>query len=1407
MSSGASVAGAGETKSERAPSERDGGIAGDAPDSGLFAALVATPEIALDHVNWVARLLWTWVTPFVVRHTKREVQDKDLYSLHSGDLAEQLSVTLERRWREEVERRGPAAASLLRVVLWVLGPRYLLEALWKPVWFTSALLQVYCLRLIVGYMRDNEEEGRSYGEGFLLCLFITLASIGQAVSVHMIFFTSLRTGIKARSALAVMLFKKLMRLHVAALRRSTMGEITNLATNDARRVREAFIFFHFLWFGMVEILVIFVLLFIVVGPAAGFGVLCFAVLIPLQAAFGVFIARARRSALKFADERVRAMDEIFGAISVIKFFAWERRFADRVAQVRNNECRVYKRAALTKSLNSATFFSAPGIIALGVFAAYVWLEGDLDAQTAFTSVALFNLLSRSLFMVPMSSASLSEGLVSLHRIRGFLLREEIAPPPDLSLDPQQPAVEMHVADWSWETPDMDASPAAPAAPLANEVEMDSMEKARRAQPLPLTLRGVSLRVMPRELVAVVGRVGSGKSSLMSALLGEMTLCRGELTVRGRVAYVPQRPWVFNASLRENVLFGQPFEPEWYRQVLRVCALEADVAEMQAGDLSEIGEKGINLSGGQKQRVALARACYARPDVVLLDDPLAAVDQHVGRVLFEQCICGAMAHAARVLVTHQLGVLSHPAVSRIFHMADGSINSQGTYEELHAVLLQESSERKREVDEGGEDGESAVDSTPSPAPSPSPSVQVVASQSEQQRQQPQPQPQQEQQQQPQQLQQQVQHSTADHGSTASANGAEAPRAQLSPQAARKAVARKGGAGKVQRGKSYVIVKEEKRSGKVTWEVYWQYFERMGGPLIVALVFGLFALTQAARIVSDYWLVWWSRKQFGLSNESFAGGYGALIVTVILLSLLRAISLIYSMVDAGNSLHDSMLRAVLAAPLRFFQENPIGRILNRFSGDMNTIDEMLPQFTLNFFQTTFVILGTIATTASVVPVLLAPLVLLVFVFRHFYLMYLASSNELRRLEALSTSPLFAHFAASAQGLESVRAFRLVGRFCARFVDLLDASNRPFFLNACVQRWLGVRLDLITTTVVCATAVFVVSFKESLNAGLAGVAIASSLLMAGLFQFGVRQAAEAETAMTAVERALAYVALRREGGERAPPQQVPADWPARGEVEFRGVTMRYREDLDPALRSVCFRVAPREKVGVVGRTGSGKSSLLQVLFRTAEYEKGEVLIDGLEIGRVALSDLRSRISVIPQDPMLFKGTLRSNLDPFEDYTDEDVWTCLERICLRDFVRALPSQLQHMVDEGGANLSVGQRQLLCLGRALLRQSRVIALDEATANVDLESDALIQRTIRSEFRDSTVLTIAHRLDSIIDYDRVLVMDAGEAAEYDSPAALLARPESLFARLVAQGGATAAGKLADAARTAERQRLAAVAAR
>nr|XP_015218554.1 PREDICTED: multidrug resistance-associated protein 7 [Lepisosteus oculatus]XP_015218555.1 PREDICTED: multidrug resistance-associated protein 7 [Lepisosteus oculatus]XP_015218556.1 PREDICTED: multidrug resistance-associated protein 7 [Lepisosteus oculatus]XP_015218557.1 PREDICTED: multidrug resistance-associated protein 7 [Lepisosteus oculatus]XP_015218558.1 PREDICTED: multidrug resistance-associated protein 7 [Lepisosteus oculatus]XP_015218559.1 PREDICTED: multidrug resistance-associated pr len=1325
------------------------------------APLLAAPGpgeiVGEDGSGCISRLFYFWLNPLMQRGRRRELESySDLYLLPRGLRTSAVREHFERCWEEcrpaaqaagprELGRSAQKGAAgwpeppeapggeggplspptpevrLLRVLHAAFGTRYYLLGALKLAGNMLGFAGPLLLNSLVSFM---EAGAAPLSRGVWCALGLFASTFLAAVLRNVFTFEVSKISLAARSAIISAIYRKALCVSGTTLARFTLGEVVNFMSTDTDRLVNFFGSFHEVWSLPVQFAITLYLLDQQVGVAFLGGLALALLLVPLNKVIASRIMENNKSMLKHKDSRVKLMTEVLSGMRVIKFYTWEKHFAEKIAGCRKQELAHLKTIKYLDAVCVYTWAALPVVISIITFITYVLLGHELTAAKVFTALALVGMLIMPLNNFPWVLNGTIEAKVSLDRIQRFL---ELS---DQDLDayyssevPEDPqtAIQLKHGAFSWQ------GPASRDPPAGGSLQLHSLD----------------LTVRQGALVAVVGKVGCGKSSLLAAITGELNRCGGLLYVQGRelgFGLAAQEPWIQHASVRDNILFGKEHSARLYRAVLEACALPDDLSILPSGDLTEVGENGVTLSGGQKARLALARAVYMEKDIYLLDDPLAAVDADVASHLLEKCILGILKHKTRILCTHRTEFLDKADV--VVLMDEGKIVKTGTPEEI--LPLVEAVPKTRKNDDNRKEKDGAGDEQRGLQPADQAPVEAS-----------------------------------------------------------------------------LLGEEQKQSGVVSLRVYRAYWLAVGSCLALSILLSLL-LMQASKNVSEWWLSNWVSHLKKTDNVSLAEGdpsllhlsprlllfslggllspvplmgsapspnsssdlkyyltvYGSIAAGNSVFTAIRAFLFAYGAVRAATAVHDRLLDRVLKATVTFFDTTPLGRIVNRFSSDLYSVDDTLP-FILNILlANAFGLLGMLVVMSYGLPWILLVLLPLAGLYYLIQRYYRHSSRELKRLYSLTLSPIYTHFSETLTGLSTIRASRAAPRFEKENESRLERNQRCLFASNAAMQWLDIRLQMIGVAVVTGIAVIAViqHQKKSVDPGLVGLSLSYALSITSLLSGLIFSFTQTETQMVSVERTEEYstdTPIEPQGGC----VEVPPSWPHRGQIEFQEAVLAYRAGLPNALDGVSVVIRPGEKVGIVGRTGSGKSTMFLALFRMVELSGGQILVDGVDTRLLGLTDLRSQLAVIPQDPFLFSGTVRENLDPRGRQPDAALLEVLEECHLTEAVARMGG-LAAEVGEKGKSLSLGQRQLLCLARALLTQAKILCIDEATASVDQKTDRLLQQTIREKFREKTVLTIAHRINTIMDSDKVLVMHAGKVAEFESPSILCQREDSIFYRLV-----------------------------
>lgn len=1272
-----------------------------------------------------SKFMFSWVDPMLKMGNQKTLNPDDLFELIPKNRTKStLNVY-------RIHKRAKMAYSLL---LTFRKPLFI-QFLYCMGWCVFMFGPPYFLNRIIKFI-EHADQQETLSSAYISVFMLFVTSCTNSLCYQQALYIGRSLGIQIQSIVIGEVYNKSLKRRdkcdTAELNdKAKKANVNNLLSVDAQKLAEIVSYVFYVYCFPVQVSICIWSLYKLLGNASLWGVLIIFLSQPITYYLSRNFQRLQHQVLECTDRRITLMNELLSAIRIVKFFAWENQFKTRVMNARDAELKAVRARLMSYMWIGNVWFFIPAIIMVATFYAYT-LDHKLTASTAFTALALFNNFKTALDELPVVISFLLQAGVSLDRVEKFLKEEEVDAPPTTTTTGQIGFTEN--ASFSWQE-----------------------------QGTP-QLKDLNLDFPVNQMSIVCGPTGSGKTTLIMSLLGETYCLSGQAllprkkpTCQGGavsgIAYVAQTAWLQNCSIRENILYGLPFDKERYEKILYMTALTRDLEILEFGDATEVGEKGITLSGGQKQRVAIARAVYSQADIVILDDCLSAVDAHTAKHLYEHCLVGEyMRNRTVILVTHHVGLCIRGAGYVVALDESGSVAASGKPLDVirTGVLGDEITEQTwKDAKE-----EAAVDG---PIPVVPQTIKAKASLAE-------------------------------------------------------------GMGK--------LVQEEKREeGGVKWSVYGTYYYASGGFIFWASVIVLFGCAQASVVGQDYWIRVWSAaydnvkdtvmhvfnmsrgevalpmnalkqvvpeslvQQFSerLSDEHgvnvgyYLGIYFLIGMLTLVLATVRSLVLFMGSLRASRRIHAQLLDRILRAKVRFFDTTPIGRIVNRFSSDLETIDQALAPSLAYLLYTGIAAIYVILLISAITPSFIIPGFVVALLFKYIGAYYLNTSRDMKRLNSVSRSPIYVHFNETVVGVSTIRAFGSQTRFINVNHTHIDNNNRPFLWMWATNRWLHCRIDCLGAFVGFLTGAVLLASRDWINAGLAGLSLSYALTFTHHILFVVRMYAINEMNMNAIERVHEYLVIEEEPPAHIPETSPRISWPEMGKLSVENLVMQYAPDTPAVLCNVSFETKPREKIGIVGRTGSGKSTLAMSLFRFMEPTSGRILIDGIDIHTIGLDDLRSRLTIIPQDPVLFSGTLRSNLDPFDQYDDATLWAALKRAHLIDAAENAIT-LDSPVNENGSNWSQGQRQLIALARALVKKSPLIVLDEATSSVDFDTDHQIQETIRKEFNDSTLLCIAHRIRTVVDYDRILVLDHGEIKEFDTPYNLMTREDSIFQQMCKRSG-------------------------
>ncbi|KAL3073878.1 hypothetical protein niasHT_034996 [Heterodera trifolii] len=1341
-------------------------------------------------------VIYSYATKMFFKGLHGDVTFDDLWELHKERQAE---VLMERYYRAD-KTKGEGPITFFSFVWRLVKCTWE----WQICSILLSVLVVFCLyanaiflRVIVTFVNLGFPLWLSMTA---LCVLFFVDFTGKVMLARRD-FDSFIALLSLRSIISCAILDKLFKLSSSARQSFSTGEVVNFLSTDLFRISyfwltiRSFVYCPFMIgfasFG----------LWMELGMSSVFGFAVLAMTLPINAVLTKLMTHFENKQMKIKDDRVKFVTDVLGGIKVVKLYAWEESMQKRIFELRHREVKNLWMIFLLDVFINLSFMLAPLIATLVSFSAFTIIyHQTMRPDVAFVSLLFFAMLRYAIYQIPQTISYSAQAFVSIRRVLKFLNADEQQQSHIIQAanGVEQNKTAKH-RNGKIATDERQIGTDNSSENTTNSVILRhcsfTWESAKKETPI-LHLRDISLEIEAGKLVGIVGKVGSGKSSLLSAILGEMERVEKEgskCVVRASsIGYVPQKPWIQNKTLRRNVLFDGPFNEDKYWRVLDACALKADLKLLAAGDMTEIGEKGINLSGGQKARVALARAVYMDADLYVLDDTLSAVDAHVGAHIFERVISnqkGLLAGKTRLFALNSLSFLKF--CDLIVVMNDGQIDTVGTLDELKqhtegpfAELMKEHMEkhfegRKSRIDSSREDDpdETAVHRQLDQVLEQLAGSPLSHSLLEMRR--------------------RLESSESNGHQSLPGNSSEqqhpiASSAHPQPSEEHQQNTINDSPHNLNAMSASDLVgritdEEELCTGMVKRRVYLDYARAFSIPLTVIYLLCLFIGSSTFQGLSNVWLAKWSTSNSTSPEESIRnlGIYGAFSSVYVFSAALSSLVLSFGAYRASLAFHDKLLHSLFRSPMAFFDRTPLGRILNRIGNDIDRIDENIPWavgYSLSILAEAF---NSIIAICIVIPFLVlvaVPLMVIFLCITHFYNV---SSVQFRRLTSKSRSSHLSFVEDAYSGSDSIRIFKAIKQFRVKGYRISDICNECFIVEIFSNRWLQIRLDIVAdvSVFICVAVAIWMASQGVISLGVLALVIGCGYTFTGYLGEVARFWRESEVQMVCVERVNEYINNKWEADWRAPASDRLAEWPSRGSIQFRDLCLRYREDSALVLNRLNFEIASSERVGIVGRTGAGKSSITMALFRIVEPASGQIFIDGTDITTVGLHDLRSALTIIPQDPVLFCGSLRSNIDPFDQYSDSDLWAALEKAQLKDTISGLEGTLLYKLTEKGSNLSEGQRQLVCLARALLRQrTRILILDEATAAVDTYTDSCIQQCIRTHFNHCTVLTIAHRLDTILDYDRVIVMDEGAVAEFDTPTALLADGESMFAKMAKQAG-------------------------
>ncbi|XP_052478820.1 ABC transporter C family member 8-like isoform X2 [Gossypium raimondii] len=1252
-----------------------------------------TYQIEVCEANFFSKLSFSWINPLLSRGYLRPLALEDIPSISAEDESSLAYQKFANAWETLI--REKSSIDRRNLVLRALTKVYFKENIVIAVCAILRTISVVALPLLLyAFVNYSNQEEENLQKGLVLLGFLIVLKVVESLSQRYWYYASRRCGMRMRSALMVAVYQKQLKLSSLGRRRHSTGEIVNYIAVDAYRMGEFPWWFHSTWSLVLQLFMSMGVLFSVVGLGAIPGIVPLVICGFLNMPVAKIIQKCQSEVMISQDERLRAISEILNSMKIIKLQSWEDKFKSLIKSLRGKEFKWLSKQQFLRPYGTVLYWISPTIVSSVVFlGCALFGSAPLNAGTIFTVLATLRSMAEPVRMLPEALSIPIQVKVSFDRINTFLLDDELRNDEvrGFPLQNSDKIVTVEAGNFSW-VPEI-------AIP---------------------TLRNVELEIKRGQKIAVCGPVGAGKSSILYAMLGEIPKLSGTVSVFGSIAYVSQVSWIQSGTIRDNILYGKPMDADKYDKAINACALDKDINTFDHGDLTEIGQRGINMSGGQKQRIQLARAIYNDADIYLLDDPFSAVDAHTASVLFNDCVMTALAKKTVVLATHQVEFLSE--VDRILVMDGGQITQSGSYEEL----LMAGTAFEQLVN-AHRDSITALGSLNGQGEGESRGIAPVMFNG---------------------------CSPTKHNSEGEISVKGPPGIQLTQD-------------------------EEVEIGDVGWKPFMDYVSISKGSVYLSLSI----LTQLTFVVlqatSTYWLAF-AIQIPNMTNSMLIGVYTGVATLSAVFVFFRSLYAAYLGLKASKAFHSGLTNAIFKAPMLFFDSTPVGRILTRASSDMSILDFDIPFAFVFVAAGVTEVLATIGIMAFITWQVLIVAILAMVGVKYIQGYYMSSARELIRINGTTKAPVINYAAETSLGVVTIRAFNMVDMFFRNNLKLVDTDATLFFLSNAAMEWLVLRIETLQNLTLFTAAFFLLLLpKNQVTPGLVGLSLSYALSLTGTQIPASRWYCSLWNYMISVERIKQFMHIPEEPPAIIEDNRPPSSWPSKGRIELQELKIRYSSNAPLVLKGITCTFQEGTRVGVVGRTGSGKTTLISTLFRLVEPASGKILIDGLDICSMGLKDLRMKLSIIPQEPTLFRGSIRTNLDPLGLYSDDEIWKALEKCQLKTTISALPNKLDSSVSDEGENWSVGQRQLFCLGRVLLKRNRILVLDEATASIDSATDAILQRIIREEFSNCTVITVAHRVPTVIDSDMVMVLSYGKLLEYDEPSNLMATNSS-FSKLVAE---------------------------
>ncbi|XP_059316383.1 putative ABC transporter C family member 15 [Lycium ferocissimum] len=1232
-----------------------------------------------------SQITFRWLNPLFKKGHEEKLRVEHIPSIPHSETSNEASSLLE----DALRKKKASTFSL---------PDGILHMIWRPLAYNAVFAGVNTIASYTGpllitsfvkFLSEKKDES-NWQEGMVLAFIFFFAKTIESLSQRQWYFGAHRIGVRVRAALMALIYKRTLSIKYGGTRD---GKIINFINVDVERIGDFCWYIHGVWLLPVQVIFALLILYRNLGAAPSAAALLSTIFVMVSnTPLANMQEQLHSKIMEAKDVRIKTTSETLKSMRVLKLHSWESTFLKKLLQLRENERGWLKRYLYTCSAVAFLFWASPTLVSVVTFGVCIILKTPLTSGAVLSALATFRILQEPIYNLPELISMVAQTKVSVDRIQDFMREEDQKKLTSYHTpNTSQVAIELEPGEYAWGT---------------NESKKSTIKITEK------------IRIMNGWKVAICGSVGSGKSSLLCSIMGEIPRISGSsIQINGSKAIVPQSAWIQTGTVRDNVLFGKEMNKARYDDIVERCALKRDIEMWSDGDLNSVGERGMNLSGGQKQRIQLARAIYSDSDIYLLDDPFSAVDAQTGAHMFKKCLLQLLHSKTVVYATHQLEFLDTSDL--ILVMKDGRIVQSGKYNEL---IADPDGELLRHMEAHGK---SLHQVNPSQKCSCLTKGKHQNNQSE--------------------VEECFEDLTCDNRIL----------------------------GRTQQ--------EDAVSGRVKWKVYSTFVTSAYKGALVLPVLLCQVLFQGLQIASNYWIAWGTEEEGRVTSERLIGIFVLMSGGSSFFILGRAVMLSTIAIETAQKLYIGMITSLFRAPLSFFDSTPSSRILNRSSTDQSIVDTDIPYRLAGLAFALIQLLSIVVLMSHVAWQIFFLFLLILAISMWYQAYYITTARELARMIGIQKAPILHHFSESLTGVATIRCFNQEDRFLNKNLNLIDNYSRVAFHNSATMEWLCVRINFLFNLIFFFLLVILAHLpREAIDPSLAGLAATYGLNLNVLQAWVIWNLCNVENKMISVERILQFSDVPSEAPLIIEKSSPKPDWPLKGRIEIKDLHVQYSPDLPRVLKGITCTFPEGKKIGVVGRTGSGKSTLIQALFRVVEPSEGCILIDGIDISKIGLQDLRSRLSIIPQDPTLFQGTIRTNLDPLQKHSDHDIWEVLNKCHLANIVKQDPRLLDAPVAEDGENLSVGQRQIVCLARVLLQKRRILVLDEATASVDTETDNVIQKTIREETDGCTVITVAHRIPTVIDNDLVLVLGEGKILEFDTPNQLLRNSSSAFSNLVAE---------------------------